>query len=37
MFLGFYEHIFDQARRKLKQIAELSLQNLQQSMGENRP
>ena len=37
MFLELYEHIFDQTRRKLTQIAELSLQNLQQSMGENRP
>ena len=37
MFLELYEHIFDQTRRKLTQIAELSLQNLQRSMGENRP
>ena len=37
MFLELYEHIFDQTRRKLTQIAELSLLNLQRSMGENRP
>ena len=37
MFLELYEHIFDQTRRKLKQIAALSLLNLQRSMGENRP
>ena len=37
MFLELVEHIFDQTRRKLTQIAELSLLNLQQSMGENRP
>ena len=36
MFLELYEHIFDQTRRKLTQIAELSLQNLQRSMSENR-
>ena len=37
MFLELYEDIFDQTRRKLKQIAALSLLNLQRSMGENRP
>ena len=37
MFLELYEHIFDQTRRKLTQIAELSLLNLQRNMGENRP